>query len=235
MCLTNVPTLENSALTPFFFFVFFVKTSFSLLAWVRRTSRVAVDFYVLCHGVPPDESCGNARVLGNFAVGQQHGIWRTLCWNDTVNISMSLRELSVGARPFASVDTPCEKCSQVLRCAVSVILCVFFVFPLKGGFYLHSCCQLRTCLADRRSARLAVLSIFFVAPLRSGCEITGGLLRTWKIVIEFLPSDRFTQTSHCSYSCRTPCLPSPLIPSLTLQGTMEDLLEGLPFKGREEG
>ena len=38
---------------------------------------------------------------------------------------------------------------------------------------MHSCSQLRTCLADRWSARLATLSISFVALLQSGRGITG--------------------------------------------------------------
>ena len=40
---------------------------------------------------------------------------------------------------------------------------------------MHSCSQLRTCLADPWSARLATLSISFVALLWSGRGITGEL------------------------------------------------------------
>ena len=124
-------------------------------------------------------------------------------WNDTEKISKSLRKCwhpSIGKR------------SQVLCCTVSLDFVCLFPYSSQGkDFILHCCSQLRTCLADRWSTRLAVLSISFVSPLWSFLGITGESLRNLKSSWSILSSDRFTQTSQCSYSCRT--RPAPLAQS----------------------
>ena len=74
------------------------------------------------------------------------GIWRTLYWNVTESVSMSLRELSVGttqkrlARSRASVDTHLR--SVVKFCVVQIfeILCVFFFFLSRECFICTVVC-----------------------------------------------------------------------------------------------
>ena len=70
MCLTNVATLENSALI--LFFSVLVDASFSRLTWVRRTFHVVDSFdkntRFQGHGAYSSGSSGNSCVLGVSAV-----------------------------------------------------------------------------------------------------------------------------------------------------------------------
>ena len=178
---------------------FVVRTSFSRLARVRRTRHVTVGFCVLCYVELPDESCGTSRVLGNYAVGQQywnltictlqsytehqHGSTWSQSWNDTKEISTSLRECW----------HPSEMCSQVLSWTV-LRLCASFSFSCQGSVLLTQFSP-ATDMSRRSLIQLDWQCCRPVAQWRSGCEITCESLRTLTIVVEHLSSDQFTQTS----------------------------------------
>ena len=161
--LTNVATFEYFTLTVFFFV--FVERCFSCLAWVHRTLHVGGSFrrehtffwsrYVVL--LDPAKTLvslvlmlsGRQRWTSAEHVALSISVFCCLLfilpclsqcfWNDTEKISMSLRKCG---------HSSIEKCSQVSCCTVSAMWCVFFLVSSQGRVFVHSCGQLRTCLAD---------------------------------------------------------------------------------------
>ena len=164
--LTNVATLEYFTLTVFSFV--FVERCFSCLAWVHQTLHVGGSFF--------DENTrffwsryvvllDPAKTLVSLVLllsGRQR-------WTSAEHVALSISVFLLSpfllclvsvsvfgtiqrrlACPCASVDThlSIEKCSQVSCCTVSAMWCVFFLVSSQGRVFVHSCSQLRTCLAD---------------------------------------------------------------------------------------
>ena len=195
------PTLENSALILFFSFfwseprshVWFgcderftwlavlTRTQFFvsryLFSWILR--KLSCPWYLHCFD---QQSWNLVTIMREHLNGAEHlcnfCLLITLCvpvnvWNDTEKIGMSLRRCG---------HSSIEKCSQVLRCTVSAILCLFPLSSQGRSFCIDVASYGHVSLiVDQLD--WAVLSISFVALSRSGRGITGESLRNLKIVI----------------------------------------------------